>query len=613
MLSTPRKLLESGTNGLLATPRKLLEGGKMVMMRAKNGGRGKSKGGSKQDSLARLLGQSRALPPPNGRRRINSEAVSSAANQPAAAPKDTSAVEWIIEHVPIVGGVLAIILEFDYARDSGALLVLLLLLAAGVYASQLAANRAMDAVFKFASSEPVEYLALNFGIVALIGVVFLFLKDMHDLLEAIRSEQMQAQRRGEPTGWFQAAVALWQRRQRRLRQPPNFHPVAGREPGMLPDTEAVGVLGAASPVAAEGNVFEYHELVDATADGDVEAGPSLVPALHEERAKGVGELRSELRAVRDSIEELEIRCRVNAHSELASAVAMREELQSLEERRQILEELLESGNQQQQQGSPQQPGSPQQLQPSQQQQPQRPPLLSRVLQSSVMQVLMRSANGFLTVSLYFADIWSDVQVIQLLWTTGNYGWSVISVALLVIQFVVVYLRVIPYLVTTFGSGSLIHLAWIWLGCPLGLLVLDLLMFLEPFGLLAVLPFPDWLRQFVPAYKATRIIAEIAIESLPQCVFQSYIYISVVFHSRAGTASATEAAMLDNVTLFPTSIFVSTLATLKTWIELVHGAREAGLTVEARAIQMWQVGAGLPLDALKKGAIVEWRCPCTRPA
>ena len=49
-------------------------------------------------------------------------------------------------------------------------------------------------------------------------------------------------------------------------------------------------------------------------------------------------------------------------------------------------------------------------------------------------------------------------------------------------------------------------------------------FLEPFGLLTVVAMPDWLRQFVPAYKATRIIAEVAIESVPQCLLQSYIYV-----------------------------------------------------------------------------------------
>ena len=57
-----------------------------------------------------------------------------------------------------------------------------------------------------------------------------------------------------------------------------------------------------------------------------------------------------------------------------------------------------------------------------------------------------------------------------------------------------------------------------------------------------------------------------------------------------------------------SILISTLATLKTWVELVFAARAAGLTVMAKGLQLWNVGAGLPLDALKKGTIVEWACP-----
>ena len=40
-----------------------------------------------------------------------------------------------------------------------------------------------------------------------------------------------------------------------------------------------------------------------------------------------------------------------------------------------------------------------------------------------------------------------------------------------------------------------------------MLALDVLMLSEPLGLLAVLPLvPPWLREFVPAFKATRILA-----------------------------------------------------------------------------------------------------------
>jgi hypothetical protein len=64
--------------------------------------------------------------------------------------------------------------------------------------------------------------------------------------------------------------------------------------------------------------------------------------------------------------------------------------------------------------------------------------------------------------------------------------------------VVVYQRVLPYMRNTFGEQSCLTLTFTYLGFPLGLLILDFLMLLEPFGLLAVLPLPAWLKQFVPA-------------------------------------------------------------------------------------------------------------------
>ena len=121
----------------------------------------------------------------------------------------------------------------------------------------------------------------------------------------------------------------------------------------------------------------------------------------------------------------------------------------------------------------------------------------------------------------------------MLWDSTNYTWAWISIFLLVLQFFVVWVRVLPFLSTTFGADSAIHISFLFLGFPTGLLLLDCLMFLEPFGLLTVLPLPDWLRQFLPAYKATRTIAETVIESLPQCILQGYIYVVVVLHSQVG--------------------------------------------------------------------------------
>lgn len=103
----------------------------------------------------------------------------------------------------------------------------------------------------------------------------------------------------------------------------------------------------------------------------------------------------------------------------------------------------------------------------------------------------------------------SVQVSILVLNTRNYVWAFLGISLLVLQFVVVYFRVLPYVHANFGATSPLYLTFLFVGFPIGLLLLDMLMFLEPFGLLAVLPFPQWLKQFVPAYKATRIIAEVA--------------------------------------------------------------------------------------------------------
>ena len=196
---------------------------------------------------------------------------------------------------------------------------------------------------------------------------------------------------------------------------------------------------------------------------------------------------------------------------------------------------------------------------------------------------------------------------MLLYNTGNVVAAVLSLLFLVAQFAVIYIRVLPYLHTTFGLESTIYKIFLWTGFPIGCLGLDVLMFLEPFGLLAVLPLPTWLKTFVPAYKATRVICEVFIESLPQTLLQSYILVSVMGRVHTGTAYPTDIALLPSVASLPQSITISTLSTLKTWMGLVDEANKAGISIKAKAWQLWNVGGGLPLDALKKGAIDEWTC------
>ena len=78
----------------------------------------------------------------------------------------------------------------------------------------------------------------------------------------------------------------------------------------------------------------------------------------------------------------------------------------------------------------------------------------------------------------------------------------------------------------------------------------------------------------------------------------------------GTTNPHLLAIVDDAAVMPKSITISTVAILKTWMEVVQQSREAGISVTAKASQLWHVGAGLPLDALKKGSIVEWACTYT---
>ena len=242
---------------------------------------------------------------------------------------------------------------------------------------------------------------------------------------------------------------------------------------------------------------------------------------------------------------------------------------------------------------------------------------SRFMSSTFVTVFKRALNGLVTVWLYFADVISDIEVMLLLHSAGKLIFAYLSAALLVVQFLIVWRRVLPYLasIDTRAKDSPIYRFFLYFGFPFGMIGLDFLMFLEPFGLLPVVPIGWRMRQFIPAYKSTRIITEVFVESLPQCLLQSFILLTVTSHMSHGTLTPSEqmllGASIDGSTfeqILPRSIAISTITSLKAWIELVYSAREAGITVRTKAVQLLNVGFGLPLDALKRGTITQW--PCT---
>jgi hypothetical protein len=221
-------------------------------------------------------------------------------------------------------------------------------------------------------------------------------------------------------------------------------------------------------------------------------------------------------------------------------------------------------------------------------------------------------RSVLTIYLYFMDLIADYQVTKLYWMAGAYRLSVVSGAVMVGQFVVVWLRVLPYLQVTYGTDSTFYRLFLYGGMPFGCFFFDALMFLGPFGLLPIIPMPEAMRLFVPAYGATRMIAEVLVEALPQWVMQAVIFVLVSSHVEHGTAGVVDMTLYNLnhgsfVSLLPKSILISTLTMLKTWYDLVQEAREAGVSVAQKGMQLWNVGAGLPLDAIKNGSISKWGC------
>ena len=119
-------------------------------------------------------------------------------------------------------------------------------------------------------------------------------------------------------------------------------------------------------------------------------------------------------------------------------------------------------------------------------------------------ILKNTISGVLTIYLYFMDLSSDYAVTMLFYNTGALRFSFVSACLLVGQFAVVWLRVLPYLHVTYGPQSTFYRLFLFFGMPFGCFFFDALMFLGPFGLLPIVPLPESMRLFIPACACLRI-------------------------------------------------------------------------------------------------------------
>ena len=147
--------------------------------------------------------------------------------------------------------------------------------------------------------------------------------------------------------------------------------------------------------------------------------------------------------------------------------------------------------------------------------------LQDLLRSKFVYVSKRITLGLSGLALFYLDVSSDVRVCVLFFSTANVVWGTQAAILLGGQYVIIWHRSLGYLSNTFGADADETKLFRIYGLPFGVLALDLLMLLEPFGLLgpalACLP-PrqrDVLLTFIPAYKSSRLVSEVAFESMPQ--------------------------------------------------------------------------------------------------
>jgi hypothetical protein len=256
-----------------------------------------------------------------------------------------------------------------------------------------------DDLMEFAFDNPALYFFYNFAAFLAVALFVLFLDDINRWRERLKAEAIASKAKAA-----RAANAQALRDQRRA--------------------------------SLTGGVDGYLALGD-----DEEDLEALVAATEEEERKRAQKpnidlptMKRELHLVTDKAEELEIKSRVNRKSNSVAAVAMRAELKQLQDRREELRAALHDFLSRPVEKKPEEEDGT----------PKRPPsLIAQFAKSTFVQVSINTGNGLLSVSLYFADLLSDVQVIQLLWTAGNSAWAMTSVTILVVQFGVVYLRCLP--------------------------------------------------------------------------------------------------------------------------------------------------------------------------
>ena len=298
-----------------------------------------------------------------------------------------------------------------------------------------------------------------------------------------------------------------------------------------------------------------------------------------------------------------------------------------------------------------------------------------------------SCRDLVGACLFYADCLFDVLLALHLFETGHPSWGSLIIAFITLQYITAWLSVLSwfharygfqccypncyqccYLYTVCSFAPLVTVAWLCFGFPVGLLVLDVVMLLEPLGLYRLLPNvrtvpsrhivfpklaldPGLLRLLLPPYRAMRTLVEASLQSLPQVLLQAYILKRVVLD---GIAEVSCGLLVQSLALsllhlamvgygvVETAREADVSMTAHLWLQFRMGVvMEGPIThlgdprqpcypflqllrrcIDGRRLWLWPVLVKtcceqpwrtnfqmvVPLDALRKNTITEWTCP-----
>ena len=269
--------------------------------------------------------------------------------------------------------------------------------------------RATDAAMNYATSDPIIYLMIDYGIAVVIGALAFYADDI-----AAWQKARELQRRNQELieDGYQA-----------LSEPggASGDPLANAKDHSQDVVKAANIVKGWKKAAgvAPSALERAAALIDPD-DGE-EAGSSHFPLVTE------ADVRSELIRATDRVEELEIKLKVHAAADFPS-----DDLDGLEnrielhrERQKLLKEALKHmGGDEPEEDKDKEGGEGGQKAAA------PPPKSGSLLSesqvntiSAILTVLKNSANGLISVTMFFADVSSDIAVIVLLWSTGNYVWA----------------------------------------------------------------------------------------------------------------------------------------------------------------------------------------------